>query len=248
MLYSWDVNPIVSIPGFSDPFSSIVHLLGAGLFAFFAPRLIVMGKNVGRRLALGGFALACPLLLVVSGTYHALPHESPARAVFRRLDHAVIFVLIAGSCAVGHAILFRGRWRWIPIVLIWLIAGVGVILKLFFFEHVSEGAGLIFYLGMGWIGIISGYRVWSLYGGKLFRPLFLGGMAYTVGAVLEFLRWPTPIEGVVGPHELFHLAVLAGVGFHWHYVLRFADGALDSDHHGASAIGSSATVPPPARP
>ena len=225
------MSEILSVPGFGDPFASICHLLGAVLFVCLAPRLIAQGRRLGHRLALGAFALSCPLLLVCSGVYHAMPHGTPAREFFQRLDHAAIFVLIAGSCAVGHAILFRGRWRWIPIVLIWTIAAAGVTLKLFFFEQVPEGAGLIFYLGMGWVGVISAYRVWRLYGLALLRPLLYGGMAYTVGAVLEFCRWPTLIEGVVGPHELFHLAVLTGIGFHWHYVLHFADGELDRAYH-----------------
>ena len=233
MPYPEGVNEILPIPGFSDPFSSIVHLVGAVLFLLLCPRLIAAGKqSVGRLIALASFGLSAPLLLATSGVYHALPAGSDDRVLFQRLDHAAIFLLIAGTFTAGHAILFRGKWRGGPITMIWVIAAAGVVLKVFFFEHVSEGVGLIFYLGMGWIGVISGYRVWHLYGPPLFWPLAYGGLAYTAGAILEFCRWPTLVPGVVGPHELFHVCVLLGVGFHWLYVIRFADGKLDGLLHG----------------
>ena len=132
----------------------------------------------------------------------------------------------ADAFTAGHAILFRGLWRWGMIGLVWSLALVGAVLKLFFFAQVSEAAGLTFYLGMGWIGLASAVRIHRRYGWALLGPLFGGGAAYTVGAVLEFCRWPTLAPGVLGPHELFHLCVLLGVACHWEFTLRFADGRL----------------------
>lgn len=219
------VAGIIPIPGFSEPFSSLSHLVGAGVAAVLSPGLIRRGRgSSGRVTALALFAFSCALLLAVSGVYHLLTPETTARVVMQRVDHAAIFVLIAGTITAAHAILFCGLWRWGMIVLIWLLAATGIVLKVFFFEGVSEALGLGFYLGMGWIGVISGVRVWRLYGGELLRPLIAGGLAYTAGAVLEFCRWPELAPGILGPHELFHLCVLAGVGFHWVFVNRFADG------------------------
>jgi channel protein (hemolysin III family) len=228
---------IVPICGICEPFSSLSHLAGAGLFAVLAPALIRRGRGCRYRVtALSVFALSCALLLAVSGVYHLLAFETPARLVLQRLDHAAIFVLIAGTFTAAHAILFRGVWRWGMIALIWLLAGAGVVLKLAFFERVSEAVGLAFYLGMGWIGLVSGYRVWRLYGGLLMRPLLGGGVAYTVGALLEFCRWPELAPGLLGPHELFHLCVLIGVACHWEFVQRFAHGEL-SPSRGPLAVG-----------
>ncbi len=238
------VDPILSIPGFTDPFSSISHLLGALLFALLAPYLIWLGRGCrGRVAALAVFSASSVLLLIMSGTYHLLPHATPARELMQRLDHAAIFALIAGTFTAGHAILFRGPWRWGMIVGIWSLALAGIILKTFFFEQVSEAVGLSFYLGMGWIGVLSGQRVLRLYGWHLLRPLLGGGVAYTVGAVLEFARWPTLAPGVLGPHELFHLCVLIGVACHWEFIRRFADGRFPrrDEHEHGPALQVSAT-------
>jgi len=212
---------LIGFAGIADPFSSISHLLGACLFLCLAPRLIRRGRgSSGRLLALTVFALSCAMLLIASGVYHLAPQGTAERAFLRRLDHGAIFILIAGTFTAAHAILFTGFWRWGMITLIWVLAAVGVVAKVFFFEDVSEAVGLAFYLGMGWVGVASGVRVMQLYDWHLLRLLLAGGLAYTVGAVLEFLRWPNLAPGILGPHELFHLCVLIGVAAHWEFLLR----------------------------
>jgi channel protein (hemolysin III family) len=97
---------------------------------------------------------------------------------------------------------------------------MGITLKMVFFNAIPEGAGLIIYLALGWVGVISGVALWRRYGFTFIKLLLYGGIAYTFGAIFEYLRWPVVIEGVVGPHELFHIAVLAGISFHWCFVYR----------------------------
>ena len=72
--------------------------------------------------------------------------------------------------------------------------------------------------------MFSGVMVWRRYGLLFVRPLISGGVAYTVGAVIDGVGWPTLIPHVIGPHELFHVAVLIGVASHWRFVLQFAGG------------------------
>ena len=74
------------------------------------------------------------------------------------------------------------------------------------------------YLGLGWLGILSAYLTHRLHGFTIIKPLLLGALAYTAGASLEFLRLPVVISGVIGPHELFHIAVLAGLAWHWQFI------------------------------
>jgi channel protein (hemolysin III family) len=232
------------IPGFSDPVSSLTHLLGAGAFACLTPFLLLKGRGDPRRLvSLGVFAFSVVFLLAMSGTYHLLSPGTGGRAVLRRLDHSAIFVLIAGTFTPLHTILFRGAWRWTPLVVLWVLATAGVALTAVFFGDTPEWLGLLFYLGMGWLGVVSGAELWRRYGGRFLRPLALGGLAYTVGAVLEFLRWPVVIAGVIGPHELFHVFVLLGAGLHWRFVWTFAGGTLPA-RRGASALAlPAASVP-----
>jgi channel protein (hemolysin III family) len=216
-----------TIPGFSDPVSSVTHLLGAGLFACLTPFLLLKGRgHLSRTVALGVFAFSTVLLLSISGTYHLLTPGTPARAVLRRLDHGAIFVLIAATFTPLHVILFKGVWRWAPLLVLWSAAIVGVTLKSAFFDDVAEGLGLVLYLGMGWLGVISGAELWRRHGMRFLGLLILGGAAYTAGAVFEFLRWPVVIAGVFGAHEMLHVMVLLGIALHWRFIWLFACGTV----------------------
>jgi channel protein (hemolysin III family) len=158
--------------------------------------------------------------------YHLLSHGGVGRDVMLRLDHAAIFVLIAGTFTPVHGILFRGHWRVEPILLIWAVTAAAVTLKTVFFNVVEEYVGLALYLGLGWVGLVSGIALWIRYGWAFVRPLTWGGVAYSIGAILDYLHWPAIIPGVLQWHELFHIAVLFGIGFHWRFVYSFASGKV----------------------
>lgn len=214
---------IYPIPGFAEPFSSLSHLLGAGAFAVLGSFLLHRGRGDRLRVALVGvYVFCCVLLLSLSGVYHLLAPDGAGRAVLARLDHGAIFVLIAGTFTPAHGLLFRGWGRWGMLALIWAAASAGLTLKIIFFADVAEWLSLLFYLGLGWLGLLSGVALWRRYGFQFIRPLLWGGVAYTVGAAVDFLRWPALVPGIFGPHEAFHVAVLAGVGLHWRFVWEIA--------------------------
>lgn len=237
-----DGGRVISMAGFSDPVSSLSHLAGAAVFAVLAVVLLRRGRgDTGRMVALSVFAFSCVLLLSFSGVYHLLVPGTDERAVLKRLDHAAIFVLIAGSFTPVHVILFKGAWRWGMLTVVWGAALAGLILKTVFFSSVPESLGLAMYLGLGWLGIFSGIALARRFGLRYIQPLLWGAVAYTVGAVAEFLRWPVLLAGVVGPHELFHLAVLAGISCHWAFILRIAAG--EPARPGAEARRGQSTFP-----
>jgi channel protein (hemolysin III family) len=230
---------IFPIGGFSEPVSSMTHLAGAGVFAFLTIPLLRRGWGDRIRVAcLAVYAGSCVLLMAISGVYHLLAPGGAGRDVMLRLDHAAIFVLIAGTFTAVHGILFHGRWRWEPIILFWAVTAAAVTLKTVFFNQVPEWVGLSLYLCLGWVGLVTGGVLWARYGWGFIRPLAWGGVAYTFGAVMEYIGWMVVIRGVVGPHELFHLAVLAGAGFHWRFVYSFASGAPPLPGSGDSGLGA----------
>jgi channel protein (hemolysin III family) len=214
---------MLSIPGFSDPVSSLTHLAGALVFAILGGFLITRGRGEASRvISLTVFVFSCVLLLSLSGVYHLLTPETAARGVLLRLDHAAIFVLIAGSFTPVHVILLRDRWQWHLLAWIWVAAIAGLTLKTVYFDSMPTWLGLLMYLGLGWLGLISTIALARRFGVRFVLPLVWGALAYTVGAVAEFLAWPVLVAGIVGPHEVFHLAVLAGVSFHWAFISRIA--------------------------
>ena len=216
---------MLPLAGFSDPVSSISHLGGAVVFAFLAVALLRRGGgDRARMISLSVFALSCVLLLGLSGVYHLLSPDTAARAVLKRLDHAAIFVLIAGSFTPVHTILFRNAWRWGMLTGIWGAAIAGLTLKIVYFDTLPEWLGLAMYLALGWMGVISAVALARRYGWRPIHPVLWGALAYTAGAVAEFLGWPVLLPGIVGPHEMFHLAVLAGIACHWAFIARIASG------------------------
>lgn len=88
----------------------------------------------------------------------------------------------------------------------------------------AEWLGLTLCLAMAWVGLGSGILLARRYGFNFIKPLLIGGLAYSVGAVIEFLRVMVVVPGVIHPHELFHVAVLMGAFWHWLFIWEFAGG------------------------
>ena len=212
---------IIPILGFSEPFSSLSHLLAAGVFAILGGLLLYRGRGSrGRSGALGIFVFACVFLLSMSGVFHLLDPGGTPRAVLQRLDHAAIFILIAGTFTPIHGLLFKGWSRWGMLSVIWSLAIIGLTLKAIYFAEMPEGIGLLLYLGLGWLGTVSAFLLHRHHSGRFLKPLIYGALAYTIGALFDYLHLATLIPGIIGPHELFHVAVLFGIGFHWHMIDR----------------------------
>jgi channel protein (hemolysin III family) len=214
---------MLSIPGFSDPVSSLSHLAAAVVFAGLSGFLVARGRGDARRvISLAVFAFSCVLLLSLSGVYHLLSPGTAARGVLMRLDHAAIFVLIAGSFTPVHVILLRQRWHGHLLAWIWAAAIAGLTLKTIYFDAVPAWLGLLLYLGLGWLGLISTVALARIFGVSFVLPLVWGALAYTFGALADFANWPVLVAGVVGPHEVFHLAVVAGISLHWAFIYGIA--------------------------
>jgi channel protein (hemolysin III family) len=215
---------MISIPGFADPFSSLSHLLGAALFAVFSIFLIRRGRGEPLRVtSLAIFSAGTVLLLSLSGITHLIGRNGLGHSVLQRLDHAAIFILIACSFTPIHIILFRGKQRWIVITVVWTVAFFGILLKTMYFESIPPPVGTAIYIAMGWIGLYSWLAVVRRYGFEFAQPIMWGGIAYTIGGLLDRVHWPILVSGVIQWHEVFHIAVLIGLGCHWAFVYSIAN-------------------------
>lgn len=220
-----------SIPGFTDPFSSLSHLLGGLLFLVLGFALVRRGlrapasPHLSRRArvcSLAVFSFGAVTLLAMSAIFHLL-HTGEARNFFQRMDHAAIFVLIAATFTPIHTILFRGGWRWRMLAFIWSVALAGVLLKTLFFAMTPHTASVYMYLAMGWLGLISIILVYRRRGLSFVSPVILGGLAYTIGAGIELGVTRPLVRGVIRAHEIFHVAVLIGLFCHWLFMWRIAE-------------------------
>lgn len=199
----------------TDPVSTLTHGLGAVVFALLALELLWCGRgSAGRVAALAVFAGSAVLLLAASAAFHAAPTGSTVRTVLQRVDHAAIFVLIAGTATPIHAIRFRGLMRWGMIALLWAVAAAGIAVKMVYFDRVPEWLGVTLYLAMGWMGLGAMIGTWRAWGLRAALWMVAAGLAYTAGAVVEITGWPRLSAGW-GPHEVFHVFVLLGLALFW---------------------------------
>ncbi|MCK9635293.1 MAG: hemolysin III family protein [Methylobacter tundripaludum] len=135
------MSAIYPILGFTHPLSSITHLLGAIFFAYQATLMFRQEKgSTIRIISLAVFSGSCIFLLLVSGVYHLLPTTGAAHTVFQRLDHAAIFLVIAGTFTPIHCILFTGFLRWGFLAIVWVLAISGLIVKTIFLQQYRNGS------------------------------------------------------------------------------------------------------------
>lgn len=215
---------IISIPGFSEPFSCLSHLLGA-LISFFGIFFFIFKAkgNATRISALMIYSCSLIFLFSMSGVYHLLEPGRMPREVLQRLDHAGIWVLIAGTFTPIHIILFRGPMRWLILSVVWVIAITGLTLEVIFFDSIPEWMSLGFYLGLGWLAVVTVIHFKKTFNDSSVKYFMLGGLFYSIGGALEFLRWPTLLQGIIGSHEVFHIFVLLAAFSHWYFIYCWAD-------------------------
>ena len=197
--------------------NSISH--GIGFLAALAatPVLLVVAVQHDSVLAIVGasiFAATVLLLYLASTLYHALP-KSPAKRVFRALDHGAIFLLIAGTYTPFTLGVLRGSWGWTLFGLVWGLALVGVGLRAMgALRYPVLSTGL--YLLMGWLALVAVRPLWLRVPEPGLVWLLAGGVAYTAGVAFfaaERLRYS---------HFIWHLCVLGGTTCHFVAVLWYA--------------------------
>jgi len=212
-------TPNIPWLGLSDPVAALTHLAAAALAGGAIVRLWTRSTgDPARRLSVLVFGVSTLVLFLASGSYHAV--FEPWKTPLRRLDHAAIYVLIAGTFTpvVAHAT--TGRLRTTVLGVVWALAACGVVVKLAFFGVLPESVDTILYLAMGWLGLVPAYPIVRA---RLFGVAFwlaLGAIAYTLGALCELFHWPSIVPGVFGSHEVFHIAVIAGSASFLALVLR----------------------------
>lgn len=189
------------------------------LFALWSaiPLLIVLAiESDGARARAGAIVYAVGLcsMLAVSTTYHRWVHTVRARSIWRRADHATIFVLIAGTCTALALTTLATGTAIALLVAIWLAAVIGAVLKLFSFERANR-LGPVMYLGMGWSGVALVPAIWQRGGAFPVACLVAGGVAYTVGAIGFARRWPTLRPATFSYHEVWHAFTIAAAGLHF---------------------------------
>jgi hemolysin III len=206
-----------------EPVNGLTHL-AAGLLA--SVGLIVLLAKTAREgridqlVAFGVFGFSLISLYTASALYHLLPLSPLGVARLRRVDHMAIFVLIAGTYTPFCLLALDGVWKIGLLGLIWSLALCGMLLKVFWMEA-PRWLSVAFYLGMGWVAVVAAPALFRAVPAGGMAWVLAGALAYSVGALVYWLKRPNPIPGVFGFHELWHLFVVAGSACHFWAVLRY---------------------------
>lgn len=200
-----------------EPISSFTHMLGAVFFA--VATVLLIGKTLtlpdwSVKILVGVILFGCSLvaLYAASSIYHFFNGSGKKLLILRKLDHAMIYVLIAGTYTPVLLKYLSGLEGWIFTVAIWVCALLGIVIKLCWFSA-PRWLQTVLYIAMGW-AILFDISIFQSMSGAAVGLLAAGGLSYTVGGVIYMLKKPN-ISAVFGFHELFHIFVLLGSLFHF---------------------------------
>lgn len=208
-----------------DPGSAITHFIGM-LMAIFAavPLLIKAAREPDHiyLISLSIYALSLILLYAASTTYHTFDLSERANTILKKIDHMMIFVLIAGSYTPICLITLKGRTGTILLALVWGIAIVGIILKAFW-VFCPKWVSSVLYIGMGWTCVLAFTQILNTLSPAAFGWLLAGGIIYTIGGVIYALKLPifNNRHKNFGSHEIFHLFVMGGSICHFIVMYAF---------------------------
>lgn len=209
----------LNVHNLKDPGSAITHGIAMILAALAAIPLLVKafrGPNQNHILSLAVFIISMILLYGASTLYHSLNLSEKGNLILRKLDHAMIFILIAGSYTPVCIIVIKGALGLGLLILIWSIAIVGILLKMFYI-NCPHWLGSAIYISMGWTCLLAFSPIVHNLPQPAFFLLLIGGIIYTIGGIIYALKLPlfNSHHKNFGSHEIFHLFVMGGSFCHY---------------------------------
>jgi hemolysin III len=187
----------------------VFHLYASVVFAVLGAVLFAIASGGRERVAAAAFSACLVLTFGISALYHRVTWQPAARRLMRRLDHASIYLLIAGTYTPYGLLVLSGVWQFSILGVVWIGAALAIVQRLIWLDAprwVPVAAGLF----LGWVGIVALPQIIEASGVSGTVLLAIGGILYTFGAVIYAVGRPDFVPGVFGYHELFHvLTVLA---------------------------------------
>ena len=202
-----------------DPGSAITHFIGMLMAIFAAIPLLIQASREQDSvylISLTVYAVSMVLLYAASTTYHTFDISKKVNTILKKIDHMMIFVLIAGSYT-PICLLVLDRKIGIPLlILVWGIAIVGILIKAFW-VFCPKWVSSVLYIGMGWTCVLAFGQMLNGLSKAEFGWLLAGGIIYTIGGIVYALKLPifNMKHKNFGSHEIFHLFVMGGSACHF---------------------------------
>ncbi|HMZ08608.1 MAG TPA: hemolysin III family protein, partial [Anaerolineales bacterium] len=167
------------------------------------------------------YGLSLIFMFSASATYHMVRVKDKALEIFRKVDHAAIYTLIAGTYTPFCINAFEGFWKWGMLSIIWSLAIIGIIVKIFYIRAPRWlNAGI--YVIMGWLSLAAAGQMLASLPAWVLTWLIIGGVTYTLGAVVYMTKIFNFKPGVFGFHEVWHIFVLLAAAAHYIAVMGVA--------------------------
>lgn len=210
-----------------EPINSLTHWFGALLSIIGLTAMLIKGFETGlttlELTAILIFGISLILLYTTSATYHMIQAKDSVIAFFRRLDHSMIYILIAGTYTPFCLIALQGPAGWTLFGIVTALAVAGVTFKLIWF-HSPRWLSTAIYIGMGWLIVFFIVPLTSVLDPAGIYLLIIGGVLYTIGGALYALKPNWSLLNAIGFHEVFHIFVLLGSLSHFFSVYYFVIG------------------------
>ena len=197
-----------------EPGSAITHFIGMLMAIFAAIPLLIKAAGEPSRLYLisaAVYVISLILLYAASTTYHTFDLSERANTLLKKIDHMMIFILIAGSYTPICLITLGGRTGRILLAIVWSFAIAGILFKAFW-VYCPKWVSSVLYIGMGWACVLAFSKLLNAMSTAAFGWLLAGGIIYTVGGIIYALKLPifSKLSKNFGIHEIFHLFVMGG--------------------------------------
>ncbi len=204
-----------------EPVNGLTHLGAAMAAALGTAVLLYVGRDsVIKQVSLLVYGISVVLMFAASGAYHLIKTKPLVTRLLRTLDHAAIYLVIAGTYTPICLHFFSGFWQWGLLGIIWFMAIVGIGVKVFSINAPRWlTAGI--YLLMGWLSLIAIKEILLAMPINALIWLFLGGFFFTIGAVVYVTKKPDFYPRVFGFHELWHIFVILGCLCHFIVIAAF---------------------------
>lgn len=217
------VKKITNILGMKEPTNALTHLTGAVLSLIGMVFMLWQGIMIGKAVYIAGalvFGLSLIALYSASAVYHWVPGSERVTSILRKIDHAMIYVLIAGTYTPICLITLKGFIGTTLLIAVWTLAAMGIVMKILWM-HAPRWLYTGCYLFLGWLAV---FFVWPIYKSMPligFICLLVGGLLYTIGSVI-YAKKPQRLRvAMFGFHEIFHVFILAGSACHFIMVSQF---------------------------
>ena len=208
-----------------DPGSAITHFIGMVLAILAATPLLLKAAREPDKIhvaALAIFIVSMILLYAASTIYHTLDISPKVNKLLKKIDHMMIFILIAGTYTPVCLVVLGDRTGWGLLALVWGIAIGGIIIKALWITC-PKWFSSILYIAMGWVCVLAFTKIVQALPPAAFGWLLAGGIIYTIGGIIYALKLPifNSRHKYFGSHEIFHLFVMAGSLCHYVMMYRF---------------------------